>query len=67
MPQRFCGLMRLSRSPRRPHQRGTGSQHHHYQLKQVTEFMTRCTDRGIKSDHLLGQHGAGNRKWTVDE
>lgn len=27
-----------------------------YQLKQVTEFMTWCTDHGIKNDHLLGQH-----------
>jgi L-ascorbate metabolism protein UlaG (beta-lactamase superfamily) len=26
-----------------------------YQLKQVSEFMTWCTDHGIKSDHLLGQ------------
>ena len=27
-----------------------------YQLKQVAEFMTWCTDHGVKSDHLLGQH-----------
>jgi L-ascorbate metabolism protein UlaG (beta-lactamase superfamily) len=27
-----------------------------YQLKQVTEFMTWCADRGLKSDHLLDQH-----------
>jgi hypothetical protein len=26
-----------------------------YQLKQVTEFMTWCTDHGVKSEHLLGQ------------
>jgi L-ascorbate metabolism protein UlaG (beta-lactamase superfamily) len=27
-----------------------------YQLKQVDEFMTWCTDHGIKSGHLYGQH-----------
>ena len=27
-----------------------------YQLKQVAEFMTWCSDHGIKSAHLLGQH-----------
>ncbi len=27
-----------------------------YQLKQVDEFMNWCTDHGIKSDHLYGQH-----------
>jgi L-ascorbate metabolism protein UlaG (beta-lactamase superfamily) len=26
-----------------------------YQLKQVSEFMTWCTDQGIKADHLYGQ------------
>jgi len=27
-----------------------------YQLKQVRQFMTWCSDHGIKSDHLLNQH-----------
>jgi len=27
-----------------------------YQLGQVTEFMAWCADRGVTSDHLLGQH-----------
>jgi L-ascorbate metabolism protein UlaG (beta-lactamase superfamily) len=27
-----------------------------YQLKQVDEFMTWCSDHGIKSGHLFGQH-----------
>jgi L-ascorbate metabolism protein UlaG (beta-lactamase superfamily) len=27
-----------------------------YQLKQVAEFMAWCSDHGVKSDHLLGQH-----------
>jgi L-ascorbate metabolism protein UlaG (beta-lactamase superfamily) len=27
-----------------------------YQLKQVDEFMTWCSDHGIKADHLYGQH-----------
>jgi L-ascorbate metabolism protein UlaG (beta-lactamase superfamily) len=27
-----------------------------YQLKQVDEFMAWCTERGIKCDHLYGQH-----------
>jgi hypothetical protein len=26
------------------------------QLKQVAEFMTWCSDPGIKPDHLPGQH-----------
>jgi len=27
-----------------------------YQLKQVEEFMTWCSNRGIPSSHLYGQH-----------
>jgi L-ascorbate metabolism protein UlaG (beta-lactamase superfamily) len=27
-----------------------------YQMKQIDEFMTWCTDNGIKSGHLFGQH-----------
>lgn len=27
-----------------------------YQLRQVADFMTWCSEHGVKSDHLLGQH-----------